>query len=217
MARRRYLLSAGNGKLGEAVAHFDTPALLTCPGRTPACSSACYATRARFRFPAVAARLAWCFRQSLLPGFARRLAREARLRGFMHLRWHTSGDVYSAAYARKMIRVMRALPRVTFWLYTRSWAVPDILPLLGGMAGLPNCSVWFSLDGSSPPLAAVPPGVRTCYLQDADGPVPEADLLFRTRRALALPVLGLPPLCPSDSPAGRAAGVNCGSCQRCFT
>ena len=48
------------------------------------------------------------------------------------------------------------------------------------------------------------------------GPVPEMDLVFRTKRMIALPLLGPSPACPAETVSGREAGVNCGSCQSCF-
>ena len=216
MASDRRLLSVGNRKLGEVVAHFDLPALSTCPGRTAACSAACYATKGRYGTRSVKRRLAWLLRQSRSPGFVRDLVREIRERGFTHVRWHASGDVYSEEYARRMLAAMRALPRVVFWLYTRSFAVPSILPVLAEMAALPNCTVWFSLDKDTPALARVPEGVRTCFLQDDERPVPDVGLVFRAKRMIGLPMVGASPVCPAETVSGREAGVNCGSCQACF-
>jgi hypothetical protein len=217
MAIRRRLLSVGNRKLGEVVAHFDLPALSTCPGRTAACSSACYATKRWYRTRAVKRRLAWLLRQSRSAGFAGKLVREIRERGFTHVRWHASGDIYSEGYARRMLAAMRASPRVVFWLYTRSFIVPSILPVLAEMAALPNCVVWFSLDRDSVVPDSLPEGVRTCWMQDDERPVPLADLVFRTRRMIGLPMVGAAsPVCPAETAAGKRAGVNCGSCQSCF-
>jgi hypothetical protein len=216
VAKSHRLLAVGNRKLGEGVGHFDLPPVISCPGRTSACLSACYARRGRFRFANVTARLAYCYEQSQRPGFPRKLTAEVRRRGVMHFRWFSSGDVYSAEFARKMLSVMRELPLVTFWLYTRSWRVDDILPALAEMALLPHCSVWFSVDRVSGVPAAVPPGVRLAYMQDRDGALPGVDLVFRTRRALSLPAVGLPMVCPADTPTGRAAETTCGACQHCF-
>ncbi len=216
MAKVRNLLSMGNRKLGAGVAHFDLPAVTTCPGRTSACVAACYARKGRFNFDNVVDRLARCYEQSRLSGFARKLVREVRRRGIMHFRWHSAGDIYDEAYARKMLAVMRCLPRVTFWVYTRSWRVDDILPLLEDMAALPQCSVWFSVDRVTGIPPYIPLGVRLAYLQDCDGVLPGVDLVFRTRRMLNRPMVGLPMVCPADTPSGRNAETTCGACQHCF-
>jgi hypothetical protein len=206
----------GNRKLGVGVGHFDLPAVVTCPGRTSACVDACYARKGRFNFTNVVDRLAWCYEQSQQPGFARKLVREARRKGVMHFRWFSSGDVYSAEFAGKMLTAMRCLPKVTFWLYTRSWRVDDILPSLEDMARLSNCSVWFSVDRVTGIPPYVPPGVRLAYMQDADGVLPGADLVFRTRGMLDRPMVGLPMVCPADTPSGRNSEMNCGQCRHCF-
>jgi hypothetical protein len=42
----------------------------------------------------------------------------------MPMRVHSSGDFFSAAYAEAWIEVANALPEVTFWAPTRTWAAP---------------------------------------------------------------------------------------------
>lgn len=214
MAKPRNLLSIGNRKLGETVGHFDLPAVVSCPGRTPACVAACYARKHRFRFDSVVDRLAWCYEQSQLPRFARRLIRETRRRGILHFRWHSSGDVYNADYARKMLAVMRALTRVRFWVYTRSFRVPEILPLLAEMALLPNCKVWFSLDRDTGVPATRPPHVRFAFMQDSPEGVENVELIFRTKAMLSLPLVQR--VCPADTPHGRREETTCGGCGFCF-
>lgn len=214
----QFLLAIDNRKLGDGgIAHFDMPAgQLTCPGRTPACEAVCYAQRGRFHFPNVVDRLAWCYLRSLRRDFTACMVREARVRGIRHMRWHVSGDVHSADYAGKMLSVMRRLPRVRFWLYTRSWRVPEIEAVLRQMAMLDNCKVWYSLDRDTGFPAERPANVRYAFLQDTPGGVENVELVFRTRQMVGRPRVGLPMVCPSDTPAGRAAGANCGSCGYCF-
>lgn len=219
MARRiRYLLAVNNRKLGRGgIAHFDLPAgSLACPGRTPACEQACYAQRGRFHFPQVVDRLAWCFTQSLRSNFVTRLVSEIRCRGIRFFRWHVSGDIYDPTYAVKMLLVMRRCPRVRFWLYTRSWRVVEIELMLREMALLANCKVWYSLDRLTGFPAERPPNVRYAFMQDSDQTVEGVDLVFRTPEMRHRPRVGLPMVCPSDTPRGRRAGANCGSCGYCF-
>ncbi|MGL4554485.1 MAG: GP88 family protein, partial [Gemmataceae bacterium] len=217
MAKVRFLLGIDNQKLGSGgIGHFDLPAVTTCPGRTPdVCVRRCYARAGRFRMPIVADRLAWCFEQSQRSNFVARMVREVRVRGLRLVRWHVSGDVYDVPYAGRMLAVMRRLPRVRWWLYTRSWRVPAIEGVLRRMALLPNCKVWYSLDRATGVPAEKPPDVRYAFLQDDDTPAGDADLVFRTRGMLHAPRVGLPLVCPTDTPAGRRTGANCGSCGHC--
>jgi hypothetical protein len=210
------LLAIGNGKLGEQIAHFDLPALPTCPGRSSVCESVCYATTGRFVFANVRTRLAWCLRQSRRAGFSRRAAKEIRSRGLMVVRLHVSGDFYDADYARKWLCVMSHLPRVRFYFYTRSWRVPAIASVLEEMARLECCRVWYSVDRDTGCPQVVPTGVRLSYLQDAPGPVGNVGLVFRTSGMLESPRVGLPLICPTDTPVGRRNGTTCGSCGVCF-
>lgn len=216
MSSVRYLLAVGNGKLGEQIAHFDLPAVLTCPGRTSACERACYARGGRFHFDSVQERFAWCYEQSLLPDFADRVRRELRRRGLLVVRLHVSGDFYSAEYAEKWLSVMRRLPKTRFYFYTRSWRVPEVALVLRQMAALRCCRPWYSVDRDSGLPAEVPPGVRLAYMQDAEVGVQNVQLVFRTRGMLDRPRVGLPMVCPNDTPQGRQGGTNCGSCGYCW-
>ena len=53
----RFLLTRGNGKLGEAIHAFSLPAVSTCPGRSALCERHCYARHGRFRTDMVRDRL----------------------------------------------------------------------------------------------------------------------------------------------------------------
>ena len=213
----RPLLTQGNGKLGGSIFHFDLLAVTTCPGRSAACA-ACYATQGRYVFPQVRERLAWNGEQSRRKDFARRLAREIHRKGILVVRLHSSGDFYSRAYARQWLAVMRQCPRVRFYFYTRSWRVPAIAPLLEAMARLPNCRAWYSIDADTGVPERVPPGVRLAYLQvQADERPARADLVFRVRRLRRQRRrVGLPMVCPHETPEGRAREVNCGNCGYCW-
>lgn len=217
MARKRRLLSIGNGKLGEQIAHWDLPAVDSCPGASEACLRHCYARKSRFLFTNVIDRLTWCLRQSRRSDFADLMVKEIRQRGILNVRWHVSGDVYDACYGGKLYQVMERLPRVCFYLYSRSWRIPEIEPVLRRMALLANCVVWYSLDCATGSPAEKPPGVRYCYMQDSPEVSPDVDLIFRVRSMVRSPRVGLPMVCPTDTPAGRKAGANCGSCAACFT
>jgi hypothetical protein len=210
------LLAMGNGKLGRSIFHFDLPAVTTCPGRSSVCERVCYARRHRFRTRAVQRRLRWCLRQSRRADFADRMVDEIRRTGAIVVRIHVSGDFYSADYAARWLAVIRRLPGVRFYCYTRSWRVPEVAPVLARLAAEPNCRVWFSADAETGPPDPVPPGVRVATLQTVgDDPPADTDLLFRVQQLRRDPV-PLTVLCPHEAPLGSARGTNCGSCGRCW-
>src|SRR5205823_3870653 len=133
MKEYRGLLVPGNSKLGEAIYHFDLPAVSTCPGRSAVCEKVCYAKGGRFLLSPVQRRLAWCLAQSRRRDFAANTSAEIAVRGVQVLRLHVSGDFYGAGYARKWLAIMRQRPRLRYFCYTRSWRVPAIAPVLEAM------------------------------------------------------------------------------------
>ncbi|MBX9583467.1 MAG: hypothetical protein K2X87_24465 [Gemmataceae bacterium] len=215
----RGLMAAGNGKLGQAIHHFDLPAITTCPGRSAVCTRVCYAAKGRFLTGPVRERLRWCLRQSRQPGFAARITAEIRRKGALVVRVHVAGDFYNPGYAAAWLAVFRACPATRFYFYTRSWRVPAIAVVLTEMAGLDNVRAWYSADTETGPPDLLPAGVRVAWLQVAadDGPPLPAALLFRVRRLRRRPVAlhELPVLCPHEAPGGR--DVNCGNCGRCWS
>jgi hypothetical protein len=216
MSSVRSLLRLGNGKLGEAIHHFDLPAVATCPGRTAVCEQVCYANRGRFNTKSIRDRLAWNREQSSLPDFAPRLVEEIRRKGVLVLRLHVSGDFYSAEYADFWLTVMRACPQARYYFYTRSWRVPAIVPAIERMAGLANCRAWYSIDEETGIPTVIPSGVRLAYVQTSRQRPARADLVFRVRGLRKQPRLELPTVCPQETPAGHGQGINCGSCGVCF-
>nr|WP_315853254.1 hypothetical protein [Limnoglobus roseus] len=212
----RGLLLQGNQKLGSSIHHFDLPAVVTCPGRSPVCESACYCRRGRYLFKPVKDRLAWNYDQSQRDDFVKRVIAEVRSKGVIVLRAHCSGDLYSKAYAEKWLAIMRACPKVRFYLYTRSHRIDDIAPVLAEMAQLRQARIWYSIDGDTGVPASIPPGVRLAYLQVGEDEQPElVDLLFRVRR-LRKKRIPLSVLCPNEGPSEKAKDVNCGNCRKCW-
>jgi hypothetical protein len=211
--RVRRLLAVRNGKMGAFIAHFDLPAIATCPGRSSICERLCYASHGRFVTRVVRRRLAWCYRQSLRTDFVPRLVREIRRRGVIVCRVHVSGDFYDSDYAWKWLEVIQACPSVRFYWYSRSWRVAAIAPALEEMARLANVRGWYSCDAETGEPDIVPEGVRLCYLQQAPEARPaKSELVFRARPMRRQPRLGLPMICPQET----NKDVTCGSCQFCW-
>ena len=208
----RGLLSIGNGKLGSAIHTWSLPAIVTCPGATDVCRSACYATKSRFLFPAVRERLQWNYEQSLTPTFADRLAAEVKRKGCLVIRVHVSGDYFSPEYCERWLWVMRKCPRPRYYWYSRSWVIPELARVLEQMAALRCCRAWYSVDALTGLPDRLAPGIRLAYLMTSQDEEPEnVDLLFRVRKLrrkrLALPMA----VCPHED-----GSANCGGCQKCF-
>ena len=112
----RGLFTQSNQKLGKSVFHFDLPAgKVSCPGRTPTCSSECYAQKNRFLFPQVIDRARYNFWASKRDDFVPRAVSELYRKGSLAARWMVSGDVYSPAFARKLVAITTATP--TWWAW----------------------------------------------------------------------------------------------------
>jgi hypothetical protein len=219
MATVRSLLVAGNEKLSQQAFHFDLPAGRTCPGKSRLCHSRCYARRGRFTFPQVQERLQWCFEQSKRSDFVDRMVDELYRKGVLLMRWNCSGDVYSPAFARKMLEVMARSQHTQFWLYTRSYRVPTIYPILKAMAALQNCKLWFSVDSETGYPAEVPENVRVAFMQtDVDDDMEDADLVFLDHplRKQPIPLFVLEKACPAETPKGKERGTTCATCARCW-
>jgi hypothetical protein len=183
------------------------------------CQTHCYALAFERYRPAAAA----AYRRNLAR--SRRRDFVLRLRAFLiaHavsvVRVHIGGDFYSAAYARKWLRIVQRSPRVRFYFYTRSWRVPAIRDVVERMAALPNCVVWYSCDRDTDVPVGVPDRVRLAWLAtSADDAPPEGlDLMFRTRRLRSTPTLaGGPPVCPGEDGVARSRPVTCDRCGVCW-
>jgi len=209
------LLMQGNSKVGGAIHIWSLPAVHTCPGASTVCESVCYAKAFRYRFPSVRRRLNWNLEQSRHEEFVDRMVSEIRRCGALVIRLHSSGDFYDLDYCRKWLTIIRRAPRPRYFGYTRSWRIPEFVPLFEEMSRLRCVRLWFSFDSETGTPEQVPKGVRLAYLQTTVAPPPRnAQLIFRIRKLRNLPAL--PIVCSSETKEGKRDGVTCGSCTRCF-
>jgi hypothetical protein len=215
----------GNSKLGTAVHAFSIPAKRTCPQSTPACRRVCYAAAGRYRTDTVRGSLGDNLNRARGADFERRAAAEIVTKGVRLLRVHVAGDLFSRDYARAWVRVMRASPDTTFWLYTRAWRDPGLRPVLRQMARLRNVRLWFSADVDSGLPHRLPARVRVAWLMTGPDEVPPgpADLVFRTRnlksriaRAVVAGDGSAVPVCPTETGLPGATAVTCATCRTCF-
>lgn len=220
MAIVRGLVAAGNEKLSPGVWHFDIPAGgRCCPGKSRLCVKNCYARRSRFLYPQVQERLQWAFEQSKRADFVDRMCRELYRKGALLMRWHVAGDVYSPTYGRKIMEVIARSEFCRFWLYSRSWRIASIEPVLRAIAMLPNAVVYYSADSETGLPKEKPDRVRVAWTQFEEGDEPDSgfDLLFRDRPLRQrLPLHLAEVTCPTETVEGKAKGTTCATCTRCY-
>ena len=147
-------LRAGRGEILSETStmpgsSFSLPARRTCPGAlfgpNTVCS-ACYADgRHRYRWRAVqdaqSRRFAWTLEALAAGRFVAVVADRIASRAEPYFRLHDAGDFFSPPYIEAWRQIARALPDVSFWAPTRSWAVagqrrPDSDPLLASLRRL---------------------------------------------------------------------------------
>ena len=215
----RPLLLMGNEKLSASVAHFDLPAGTTCPGKSDLCYGRCYARKSRYTFPQVQERLQWSYTQSKRGDFVDRMVDELYRKGIILMRWHVAGDIYSPSYARKILEIALRSSHTTFWLYTRSWRVKRIYPVLEALSFMPNMKLWLSADAETGYPDEVPEQARVAWMQtEAYEDVECADLVFLDKpiRRGRVPLDVLSKVCPTDTQEGKSRGVTCATCRTCW-
>ena len=149
---------------------FSLPARRTCPGMLDAPSSVCtfcYADdRKRYRWSCVkrsqAERFAWTLEALRTGSFVPVLVGHILARRDRFIRLHDSGDFFAPAYVDAWADVVRALPHVSFWAPTHSWAergqlrndADPLMVSLRSLAALSNITVRPSalFLGDEPPV-----------------------------------------------------------------
>lgn len=174
--KRQPWLSPGNSKLGP-VPVWNLPAGPSCPGKTAWCGGSvlkkpnCYATRGHFTGPAVKNKYVANYQRLIAPGgleaFVREVPLELRAKAASLCRIHASGDFFSQAYVEAWTRIVEASPRVSFWAYTRSYAVASMLPALEVLRSLPNMQLFASVDHTT--KIGPPRGWRVAGIEGTPG------------------------------------------------
>jgi hypothetical protein len=196
----------GNLKIGPSVYTYSRPAgsatlYGTCPGATNECEAVCYAKRIEGPVAQVYLRNTG----HVVPP----IPSDCRL-----LRLHVSGDFDSPDYIASWIERLTERPDVTMWVYTRSWRVPRLLPMLEQLRALANVQMFASMDKSH---TDVPPaGWRRAWI-DGD---PRAGDPQRVRAHLDDPVMHNlvtfdgqhTYVCPEET----KRQPNCEACGHCF-
>ncbi|MGY1858073.1 GP88 family protein [Modestobacter sp. SYSU DS0290] len=185
-------LTSPNGKTARIANTFGLPAGRdsSCPGATATCERVCYAGRLEKRYSGV---------RHLLDGNLRALTGRDRagmaelllemIAAFradceraqwagavvpLDFRIHWDGDFFSLAYAEAWADTVRDNPDIRFWVYTRSFD-PAALDVVPALSGLPNLTLYLSVDQDNRPAAEQArlrhPWVLWAYLAEtfADG------------------------------------------------
>lgn len=210
------MITRGNRKLGTWVFGWSIPAITTCPGSSALCRRLCYATRYRFKSEPVREAHRRNLELAQSPEFAPAMIAEIRRLTVLLVRVHVAGDFFDAEYTRKWLEIVRRSRGTQFFAYTRSWRVPELLPLLVELGREPNFEMWFSWDRDLP----FPPrrkGIRTCYLSsdDDDWPRRKTDLVFRERpRTIVKKDARGNLVCPYENGVTPITCARCGLCWK---
>lgn len=213
-----HFFTEGNNKLGK-ILNFSIPAIKTCPGKSTLCSSICYATRSHYSFfkNKKDSLFERNWRRSKQKSFVEKAVAELKRSTNKLVRIHVSGDFYSPEYVEKWIQIVQACPEKRFWVYTRSWRLPEFRSVLVRLSRLKNIRVWFSADAETGVPARPPKRVRVAYLKSqAEEKVPSCDLVFRDkpiskeRQIREEETL----ICPKENGTGWEG--NCRICKFCY-
>lgn len=214
------MIGPGNSKLGKDIYSFSIPAGKTCPGATQHCLKNCYAMSGFFHMPSVQERYVRNHKLSRKDTFVNDVVWALRQKHVRTLRVHVSGDFYSREYIRDWYEIAKRSRAVTFFSYTRSWRVLELIPDLVKLGALPNWQMWFSEDrqtGRSPDV----PGIRRAYMcidQIDEYYVPEyADLVFRDDfgKGVVKKLEGIQ-VCPVETGVKYASPMTCSRCGICW-
>lgn len=167
---------AGNKKTGTSGGRYNNimvwniPPAVTCPGASEWCLSICYNGDDR---PDVLEKNKW---RTNLAAFNNN---PEELSGILKseinnssdplaVRIHSSGDFFSKEYIEFWTKLIDEHPSVTFWAYTRSWAIPELRESLEELRARDNIQLFASWDET---MEQPPEAWRISYVKD--GEVPE--------------------------------------------
>lgn len=121
----------------------------TCPGAL-ACRAVCFAKQGRYVQKNVKGARAFNLAFTQSDGFVAGIIADLnRMRSVNTVRIHDSGDFYSQEYFNKWCEIARALPRLTFYAYTKSLhldldGAPDNFKVTQSLGGKHDASVDLS-------------------------------------------------------------------------
>jgi len=178
------------GNLRMAIPTWSLPAEKTCPGRTPHCTTYCYAKKAERLYKAV------------LPSRERNLiatkqknyvtditAKIKKLKG-LFFRVHESGDMYNQLYLDSWIQICKNVPEKKFLIYTQMFN-------LDWSKKPENMIVYWSMWDDSP---NAPTGLRAFVIDDGTGKLGRNKLPIGTKICIK----------------GKGIDLKCEDCLYCY-
>ena len=228
-----WTLGGNNAKLGEWVASWSISPKISCPGASDVCKEIvadgagalkerCYGFRGRFAQKKLRRPWHYNFGFSKTSAFAATLIEAIKKSAPRAFRLNDVGDFYSPEYIAKCRAIVRALPHVACWAYTRSWRCPESWPALRQLASEPNMTLWLSLDRSmgqfSIPADANDLPIAWLAVDNDDKPPVAVNLIFRFDWK-RLPPLNDPQhfgarICPHET--GSNTKTSCIQCRYCI-
>lgn len=157
-------------------------------------------------------------RASRRDDFVARMSAEIRRTAPRFIRYHVSGDFYSAEYIGKVLQLVRQHRDVTWFMYTRSWRVPELQEALKELVREPNCVIWLSTDSTSGPAPRWRgiAGIAYMAINEHDTPSSEADLVFFTQRpAVKTSFVAGALVCPFEQQKTPSKELTCTTCRYC--
>jgi len=210
-----------NNKLGPGIHSWSITAGVTCPGKTKACASVCYAMGGFYNMPSVRQRMNLNHKFSESKEFVPWMTKALWAHSVRVMRIHCAGDFFDAEYTEKWLQIVKQTPRVVFFGYTRSWRDEEIAPVLQRLALVKNMRLWYSADiqTGTPPRV---PGLKGIAWMARDSHEEEeapawSDLVFRDKPRTLLKKANGVQVCPNEiglpEPYPR---LTCTQCQLCF-
>lgn len=147
-------LTPGNKKTGvegtefNAIWVWNLPPFTTCPGASKWCSLNCYNLDDRTEVYPIDD---WRTNLWLFLNEERKLQEriETQLQDSKEpcaVRIHSSGDFFSNDYIKFWAKIISDFQHITFWTYTRSWAIDELSNSIRQLSEMSNLSLFASYD-----------------------------------------------------------------------
>jgi len=211
-----------NSKLGDKIHSWSIAVNpWTCPGATPTCRRLCYAQNGLFLMPSVLRCHQTNAAFARTPEFKSWMIRELRALEVKVLRLHVAGDFFDVDYVWKWQEIVAALPRITFFYYTRSWRLYSMRRPLVDLGNMENVRSWWSMDRHTPEVNGLDRNsrIRTAYLAADDkdaAAAPDCDLVFRNDRTIPMKKANGVLVCPAENGVHGLVPHTCSSCKLCW-
>ncbi|MCP4551781.1 MAG: hypothetical protein GY834_07020 [Bacteroidetes bacterium] len=155
-------LSKGNSKLGQFGKYYNSifvwnlPSVSACPAASNWCMKNCYNADPRIdKFPVSEWQANWWW--SIHNRAELKIIINEQLKSAEKpcaVRLHSSGDFFSIEYINFWHDIVNMNPDISFWAYTRSWNIENLLFPLSQLRNLNNFQLFASWDesmNSNPP------------------------------------------------------------------